>query len=183
MAQSVLGGTIEFLNEIGLYDVVLPFLLVFTMVFAILEKTKIFGTEKVGDQESTRKNMNAMTAFVMAFFVVASSKLVALVNMIASQTFILILMFVLFLILAGVLQKEGEYELKEGWRNGFMVVALIVIILIFLNAAGWLQAIYEFLSNYWNSEAVSAVILLILIVIFMAWITSSGKKSKDKKGD
>ena len=34
-----------FFEQIGIYDVVLPFLLVFTIVFAILEKTKLFGTE------------------------------------------------------------------------------------------------------------------------------------------
>ena len=35
---SVLGNTIEFFTRFGMFDVVLPFLLVFTIVFAILEK-------------------------------------------------------------------------------------------------------------------------------------------------
>ena len=183
MAETVLGGTIQFLNEIGLYDVVLPFLLVFTMVFAILEKTKIFGVEKVGDQKITRKNMNAMTAFVMAFFVVASSRLVAIVHEVASQAFLLILLFVLFLMLTGVLKKEGEYELDEKWRKGFMGVGAIGIILIFLNALGWLELGYNFLADYWNTEAVSAVILLVLIVIFMVWISGSPKEKKQEEKD
>ena len=38
---------IEFFDSIGLFDVVLPFLLVFTIVFAILEKTKVLGTEDI----------------------------------------------------------------------------------------------------------------------------------------
>ncbi|NQU98233.1 hypothetical protein HQ533_02095 [Candidatus Woesearchaeota archaeon] len=188
MAETVLGGTLTFLNELGVYDVILPFLLSFTIIFAILEKTKIFGVEKRGDEEITRKNMNAMTAFVIAFFVVASSKIVALINMVASQAFLLILLVVLFLILAGVLQKEGEYQLEGVWRNWFMGVAAVVLILIFLNAIGWLEWIYEFLTDYWNTEAVSAVILLILIVIFIAWITRDSKSikkkvEKEKKGD
>jgi len=185
MAETVLGGTIAFLNEIGVYDVILPFLLVFTIVFAILEKTKIFGVEKIGDKEVTRKNMNAMTAFVIAFFVIASSKLVALINMVASQAFLLILLVILFLMLAGVLQKEGEYELMGGWKKFFMVVAFIALVLIFLNALGWLQTGYEFLEDYWNTEAVSAIILIILIILFMAWISKSPKegKKKEEKGD
>ena len=32
---------ILFFDEVGVYDVILPFLLVFTIVYAIFEKTKI----------------------------------------------------------------------------------------------------------------------------------------------
>ena len=38
---SAFRDVINFFGEIGLYDVVLPFLLVFAIVFAILEKTKV----------------------------------------------------------------------------------------------------------------------------------------------
>ena len=58
MAETVLGGAVDFLQDFGFFDVVLPFLLVFTLVFGILEKTKIFGTEKVGDKEYPKKNIN-----------------------------------------------------------------------------------------------------------------------------
>ena len=40
-----LNNAIEFLREFGFFNVVLPFLLVFTVVFGILEKTRLFGTE------------------------------------------------------------------------------------------------------------------------------------------
>jgi len=187
MAETVLGGTISFLNEIGLYDVILPFLLVFTIIFAILEKTKIFGTEKIDDVEYTRKNMNAMTAFVISFFVVASSQLVSLINAVASQAFLLILLVILFLMLAGVLNKEGEFELDGGWKNFFMATTFIVLLLIFFNALGWLDKIHEFLTKYWNTDYVSAVILLVLIGLFMFWISKdskkNGSKKEEKKGD
>jgi len=38
---------IDFFGNIGVFEVVLPFLLVFTVVFALLERTKVFGVEKV----------------------------------------------------------------------------------------------------------------------------------------
>ncbi len=47
MAETVFRSAISFLNDIGLYDVVLPFLLVFTLVFAILEKTKLLGMSEL----------------------------------------------------------------------------------------------------------------------------------------
>ena len=56
MATTVLGGVLDFFKELGIYDVVLPFILVFTIMFAILERTKIFGTE--GEKKFTKKNLN-----------------------------------------------------------------------------------------------------------------------------
>lgn len=183
MAGSVLGNAIEFLNHLGVYDVVLPFLFVFTIVFAILEKTKIFGVEKVDGQTITRKNINAMAAFVMGFFVVASSQLVSLINTVASQAFLLILLLVLFLMLVGVMQKEGEFEMSEGWRKGLVVALFIALLLIFFNALGWLEIAYDFMSQSWDSEAVTAIILIVLIGIFIFWITKSKKPETTKKKD
>ena len=48
----------ESLEAWGLTDVMLPFLLVFTLVFAVLEKTKVLGMEK--------KNLNVVVSLVMA---------------------------------------------------------------------------------------------------------------------
>ena len=47
-----------------LTDFVYPFLLVFFIIFALLEKTKIFGTDK--------KQLNALVAFVIGLIFVAA---------------------------------------------------------------------------------------------------------------
>ena len=58
--ESIFRGVIDFLAKIGVYDIILPFLLVFTIMFAILEKTKVLGVENVGGNETTKKNLNSM---------------------------------------------------------------------------------------------------------------------------
>ncbi|MBU0665798.1 MAG: hypothetical protein ABIC91_06375 [Nanoarchaeota archaeon] len=186
MAESVFRGTIEFLNEIGIYDVVLPFLLVFTIVFAILEKTKVYGVEEVEGKKYTKKNLNAMTAFVVSFFVVASSKLVEVILKVSSQVVVLLLLSILFLMLAGSFHKDEEFYLQKGWNTFFMVLMFIGIVFIFLNALGWLDTAYEFLSGRWDTNAVSAIILLAVVVGFMFYVTrdsNSGKKKKETKED
>jgi len=45
---SPLVNAIEFLKEFCFFDVVLPFLLVFSITFAVLEKTRILGVESDG---------------------------------------------------------------------------------------------------------------------------------------
>lgn len=183
--MSVFRESIEFLVKLGIYDVVLPFLLVFTLVFAILEKTKILGTEKHKDVEYTKKNLNSMVAFVMAFFVVASTQLVAVINKTMSQVFLVLLLLICFLMLAGSFHqqtKDGYFlDSKSIYYKIFMLIVFLSIIAIFLNALGWLDIIYNFLKDNWNKSYVAAVIFMISIIGFMAWIMGDDKKSEDKK--
>ena len=62
---STLRGVLGFFVDIGIYDVVLPFLLVFTIVFAIFDKTKVLGTEVIDGHKYPKKNLNAIVAFVI----------------------------------------------------------------------------------------------------------------------
>lgn len=190
MATSTFRGIIEFFDRIGIYDVVLPFLLVFTVLFAILEKTKIFGTEKVGGEEYTKKNLNAMTSFVMAFLVVASTKLVKIINEALGNVVIFLIIIISFLILIGsFFSEKEEVILKEGpWRTTFMIAVLAGIILIFLAAIptesdeSWLKWFWEWIVDNWQNDWVAAIIFLIVIVIFIALITRGpGKKKEEKK--
>ncbi|PIN72650.1 hypothetical protein COV21_01515, partial [Candidatus Woesearchaeota archaeon CG10_big_fil_rev_8_21_14_0_10_45_5] len=86
--------TLTLFEQLGVYDVILPLLLVFTIVFAILEKTMVLGYEKIGDKKYTRKNLNSMVAFVTALLVVGSTKLVAMINETVSNTVLLLIMSV-----------------------------------------------------------------------------------------
>ena len=79
---SPLGKAVEFLRDFGLFDVILPFLLVFTITFAVLEKTKILGTIKIHgtDEYMPNKNLNSMVSFVVALLVVATANIVRAIN-------------------------------------------------------------------------------------------------------
>jgi len=98
MAVSAFRGALEFMDRLGIFDTVLPFLLVFTLIFAFLEKTKIFGTEEYRSEidgkqlRISRKNLNSMAAFTIAFFVVASTQLVALISELTSKVVLLIIL-------------------------------------------------------------------------------------------
>lgn len=186
---STFRGIIDFFDTIGLYDVVLPFILVFTIVFAILEKTKVLGTEEISGKNYTRKNLNAMVAFVISFLVVASSKLVEIITTVSSQIVILLMLSVLFLLLVGSFYKdaEGGY-LQGGWQTFFMFIMFIGIVLIFLGAikdeAGdsWLDIFWNYVShNGQGGNAVGSIILLIILVLFMVYIVKSPKSAGDSK--
>src|SRR3989344_1351569 len=63
---------VDWFATAGGFDVLLPFLLVFTIVFAILEKTNILGEDK--------KNFNVIIALVIGALLVSQTALVKIIN-------------------------------------------------------------------------------------------------------
>ncbi len=181
MAATVLGGVIEFFVNLGIYDVLLPFLLVFTIVYAILEKTKVLGTEKVGGETYARKNLNAMAAFAIGFLVLASSRLVQAITSISSNVVLLILLGVFFLMLVSVFYDEKQLQaggLHEAWAKvTFAIIMLLGMGVVFLNAlkteggTTWLDIFWNWLSSFYSSAAVASIILIIIIIGFIAYVT------------
>ncbi len=187
---TVFGDVIGFLDRLGVYDIVLPFLLVFTIVFAIFEKTKIFGTEEVGGKPYPKKNLNAMVAFVIAFLVIASSRLVAIINESLANIVLLLLIIVMFLLLIGAFHGEGEeVTLKGHWRTTFMVVLLIGILLIFLNAIpmdsgqSFLAWLIDYVYYNLDSTAVGAIIFFIIVVLGFTYVIRTPKEKKHGDDD
>jgi len=187
---STFRGALVFLEKIGVYDVVLPFLLVFTIVFAVFERTGILGMETIEGHQYSKKNLNAMVAFVVAMIVVLSSKLVTAINESMGRIVLLLLISICFLLLIGSFYHYEEKVFLEGWwRTFFMFFMFIGVILIFLSAiktdsgSSWLDAFWTFLSGNWQAGWTAAVILIVIIVIFIAFITwtPSAKKKGEKK--
>ena len=185
---STLRESLEFFDRIGIYDVILPFLLVFTIVYAILEKTKVFGMEKVGDKTVTKKNLNSMAAFVISFLVVASSQLVEVITQVSSHMVILLMLSVMFLILVGSFYKEGEgVFLEKGWQTLFMIIMFIGIVLIFLQAIkteggdSWLEYAFDYMGDNWSSTGVASIFLILFTVGIMYWLTKGEDTTKVKK--
>lgn len=187
--DSTFREVIDFFDKLGIYDVVLPFLLVFTIVFAILDKTRVLGTEKIDNVDYPKKNLNAIVAFVIGFMVVASSQLVEAITDISANMVILLLLSVFFLLLVGSFFKEGEAVfLDDNWKKFFMVIMFVVLVLIFLQAIktddgdgdSWLEYAWDWMDEHWDSNAVASIILVLVIIFFM-WLVVNPKEASSKK--
>lgn len=190
MADSSFRSSLNFLADLGIFDVVLPFLLVFTIVFAMLEKTKIFGIEKHDGHEYTKKNLNALTAFVIAFFTIASSQLVATITSVSANMVILLLASVLFLLLVGSFheEKEGSFFLDKKVKNLFIGIMGIGLLGIFLNAIttsngdSWLEVVLGWLADFSNNDVIASVVLIIIVVGVMFFVVSGSNQGKSDSG-
>ncbi len=177
--MSTFRNALVFFDQLGVYDVVLPFLLIFSLVFAMLEKTRVFGMEGHGDHQTTRKNLNSMVAFCVAFLVVASSRLVAVINQTIAHVMVLLVMSIMFMILLGTFNKDQELYLEGAWRTAFMWIMFVGIALTLLYSLGWLQFVWEFAAYNLEGPVVGSFGLLIIVLGFMWYITSN--KTEDHK--
>jgi len=177
---SALGNAVEFLKEFGFFDVILPFLLVFTVVFGILEKTRIFGTEKLKGEDYPKKNLNSMVAFVIAFFVVATKEVVTSLQVSLPQVALVLIILLSFLMLAGSFMGDKTFSFENSkWAVFLTLVSFLAVLLIFLNSFGWLDPIMAYIGA--NPGTVAVPTVLVGVVIGTIVYVVGGTPKEDKK--
>jgi len=139
----------------------LPFLLIFFIVFGILEKTKLFGENK---------QLNAGISFVIGLiFVGAVFPKLVVGNLILFLTVAIVVMFVA-LLLWGFVSGEAP-KLEGGLRWVFGIVIIVVVIIALLWASGIEGAAFDLLfrqgwsGDFWTNLAFIAVIILALVLV------------------
>lgn len=124
-----LASSLNVLKEIGFFDVILPFLLIFSVVYGILESIDLFE----------KKNIHAVIAFSISFLAIGSSFFTGTLK--AFTPFIGVLLFFLlsFLVVMGLV-AGGKVEslMKETWfKVPIIMVSSGVLIYTFGMTQGW----------------------------------------------
>jgi hypothetical protein len=150
---------------------ILPLLLVYLIVYALLEKTKILG--------EGQKQINAVVALVISilFVGVASPKLVVS-NLILFLTVALIIMFVALLLWGFITGEEAKLPGGKGLKIGAGVVILIAVIWGVFWAMGIETGISNFLFNQKWSEAFWTNALFIIVIVVALGLALKGKTGK-----
>lgn len=149
---------------------VLPFLLMFFIVFAILEKTKIL-TEK--------KQINALVAFVIGLIFVGAAYQRGMVgNLILFLTVALIVVFVALMLIGFAIQ--GEPKLPPGKGKWVLLVVIIVVAIATIWAAGIQWSYFENMFNVlfdssWSKSFWTNATFIIVIAIALAVVIGFGK--------
>ncbi len=169
------------LDQWGLSDVLLPFLLIFVIVYAILTKTRILGEGK--------KNLNAGVAVVMGLLVVIphvtgrfprNADPVLIINDALPAVSIVLVAVVFLLVMIGVFGQE--YVMLGVSMPGWIALfSGVVILIIFGGAAGWWRGDFgRTLEDFFGTEAIAIVIMLLVFGIIIAWITTDSKEREER---
>jgi len=165
----------EIMESWGMLDVMLPFLLIFTIVFAVLQKAKIFGADS--------KRFNVIIALVLGMVVVIPHILgtypegqdaVIIINSVLPNIALVLVAIIMVLLLSGVFGYE-----PGGADAGIFILIIPIVVYIFGVSAGWWQN-FSWFNIDPDTLAVVLVILVFGIIIFL--VTSEGGKQTANKG-
>jgi len=173
------------LQDMGVLEVILPFILVFTIVFAVLQKTKILGEDEA---KRPRKNFNAVIALVMGLAVVIphvmnsypdpNYDIVKIMNGALPNVAIIVVAILMMLLIIGVFGGEVNIAGSSlaGWAVLFSIVATVFV---FGSAADWFSMpgwLY-----FLNDPQLQSLVVVILVFALIIWFITKEDKPKDNK--
>ncbi len=151
---------------------VYPFLLMFFIIFAILEKSKVLGD---------KKQINALVAFVIGLiFASAFYPKMVVENMILFLTIALIIVFVVLMLWGFIAGEEG---LKFGnIPKGLRAVILSGIIISVALAVLWATGVgFGFIGDLFGKATLTFwtnVVFVVFVAIALAVVLATGKGGK-----
>ncbi len=147
----------------------LPFLLIFFAVFAILEKTGLFGTDK--------KQLNALIAFIVGLMVISVTYPVEVINNLILFLTVSIIAVFAALLLWGFIAGEAKVGGK-GMKTFFGIVVIIVIIGAVFWATGLFMPFIDLLfKQEWSYTFWVNFLFIVVIALALAVVLKSKPQS------
>lgn len=145
-------------------NLVLPFLLVFTLVFAILQKTKILGDGK--------KQIDAIVALVVGLLVVAFGYAVNIIVFLMPVLAVSLVVILLFLLIWGFTHGSEKFEIHKNVKMAGGVIAALVVAIALIYVTGF----YNTFLSWFNSDSsyVGTAVFVILMVVGVGVVIGFG---------
>jgi uncharacterized membrane protein YgcG len=163
------------LEQYGAFNVFLPFILIFTVTFAILRKIKILGDKKQYD---------VAVALVMGLTVVGTHVMglyppnrdpVAILNQSLPQVALVVIVILMALLVLGMLGKNFGLDKGSSLSGWIGIVAFGIVIYIFGASAGWWHAPL-FLAQwlFGNRSLLMLIVVILVFALVIYFITADG---------
>lgn len=163
------------LERLGIVDVILPFIIIFTIIYATLQKTKILGRDS--------KKFNVVIALVMGLAVVIphvmgtyppNGDVVEIMNNALPNVSLVALAFVMVMLIMGII--GGEVNFAGTTLGGIGVfVSIIAVFLIFLTSANVWQNVPWWLNWTYDPYIKELVIVILVFGVIIWFITKEDK--------
>ncbi len=169
------GNVFMELEAMGLFDVMLPFLLVFSIVFSVINKTKIFGD---------RKGVDVVVALVLSFLAVRSEFFVGLMKSFLPNVAMFMIIILMFLMMLGIFAGE-----KKEWKGvafglgAFVSFIFILFSLLFDYTANYVEFPYWLRDLFYGmDDRTKGIILFVGVLVIVIWIATREKPSDGSEG-
>lgn len=170
MAEPFTYGGQTILSHPIFVESILPALLIFTIVFAILQKSKVLGDGK--------RQIDAIVAFVVAVLVISFASAVGIIlQLVPFMAVSLVVLVVLFILLGSWMKID---EVPKGIQYVLMAVVLIAVtvaVMYFTGAWTWMLDLYY--GGFGESEFFTNTVFLVIIAAAVAAVVWPAAKKKD----
>lgn len=154
-------------------ELVLPFLLIFVVMFAILQKTKVLGDDK--------KQIDALVSLVIGLIVVSFGYATGIIISLIPFLAVSVVIIFVFLVLYGMSFHGEDFKIPKLLTTGMgIVVAIAVIIAVLIATGAW-----DYIADNWiyggdENGIVTNIIFIVIIIAAIATVMFSGGKGKSK---
>ncbi len=160
------GGIGDFLNEMqnsGFFSYVLPFLLIFALVFGILTQIKIF---------KEHKSINGVIAFVVGLMALQFDMVPQFFSEIFPRLGVALAIILLILIFVGMFANPDS----NATMYTMMGIGVIIAVIVLISTAGSLG----WSAGYWWYDNWKTVAVVIVVLLALAIIVGSANPSEEK---
>jgi hypothetical protein len=176
-------GLIHTMEQWGVFEVLLPFILIFTIVFAILEKTKVLGSTA-----HQTKKYGSVVALVVALSVVFShfygvaflggKTIVQVINESLAGVGLLLVAIVMMLLTIGLWTGKTP-DGSKGVGVWFTLISALVVLGIFLTSMG------TFTHTHWiwaflNSDIMPLIVAILVFGLIVKFIAADEKPKNER---
>ena len=150
---SPLRQVIDWLDQAGFYEVILPWAFIFAITYGFLHTTKIFGVEN----GKPKTNINLGVALALSILFLAAKTLVMGLNLFLRN------LIVLIIILLGVAMIFGflRIPVKSLWARWFALILFVGLVIVTFDLLGYIREFFNFLKT-----PIAFTFYVILFVLF-----------------
>jgi len=189
--MSMYEGIIAVLKNFGFFDIILPFILIYALMFGILAKTQILGDPFEKENEARAKFVRSIISLIslsVAFLVVGAYNVVLRIQefipyaiLYILAVFMLLVSMSTFYLPTGGKIKENEFE---NYRKVILVLSIIIFSILTLVSLGIIsvQSLQSGIESGLNNELIGVLIVFGFIGLVIYWMTRGERKEEKGKG-
>ncbi|MGC9079233.1 MAG: hypothetical protein ACP5G1_00665 [Nanopusillaceae archaeon] len=182
--MALYNGVLSLLENIGFFNMIIPFLLVYAVMYGLLSKYKLLGNPFSDDREGkVARSLISMISASVGFLVVGAVNIVlAIKNLLPYIVLFILTVFFLLLAIAPFISEGGEVKLGPTQKRIFIALVSIIFTIVVLFTLGifnYLLSLQEVFSQLAQNEflinLIETLIILGILFGFVVWVTKAPK--------
>lgn len=166
------------MEQYGFLTFLLPFLLIFSIVFLLLEVTALF---KRDDEDVIGRRVHILLSMGFALTALGNRVVIAWMSALIPQATIWLLAIFLLILVLGLVFR-GDIKISSWFRGALALIVISSIIVIAANIVTGRAELSANFIDYSLLSSFSAVIIIFAIILAIAVWLSSGDSSSKSEG-